>query len=126
MFNRGETTLFFQLLEFESLYNQHPFFCSLQYLEILIHSFIHLLSRLSLKSKAEVSAQGLCLDNECWRLYEKKVHSLLQEGLGDRAKFLRVTWGNATSTSDIKDVCYFMHGNINDTDIILAYMHSNY
>ncbi|KVH92355.1 Nrap protein [Cynara cardunculus var. scolymus] len=57
--------------------------------------------RLNLKRKAEVSAQGLCLDNECWRLYEKKVHSLLQEGLGDRAKFVRVTWGNATSTCDI-------------------------
>ncbi|KAJ9561979.1 hypothetical protein OSB04_007139 [Centaurea solstitialis] len=57
--------------------------------------------RLNLKRQAEVSAQGLCLDNECWRLYEKKVHSLLQEGLGDRAKFVRVIWGNATSTANI-------------------------
>ncbi|KAL8250850.1 hypothetical protein R6Q59_034543 [Mikania micrantha] len=59
--------------------------------------------RLNLKAKAEVSAQGFCLDNECWRLYENKVHSLLKEGLGDRVKFVRVTWQNATSTYNIND-----------------------
>lgn len=59
--------------------------------------------RLNLKGKAEVSAHGFCLDNECWRLYEKKVQSLLQEGLRERVKFVRVTWGNATSTCSIND-----------------------
>ncbi|XP_035833510.1 nucleolar protein 6 isoform X2 [Helianthus annuus] len=59
--------------------------------------------RLNLKGKTEVSAQGFCLDNECWRLYEDKVHSLLKEGLGDRVKSVRVTWQNATSTRCIND-----------------------
>ncbi|KAM0032496.1 putative Nrap protein domain 1 [Helianthus debilis subsp. tardiflorus] len=59
--------------------------------------------RLNLKGKTEVSAQGFCLDNECWRLYEDKVHSLLKEGFGDRVKSVRVTWQNATSTRCIND-----------------------
>ena len=70
------------------------------------------LYRLNLKGKTEVSAQGFCLDNECWRLYEDKVHSLLKEGLGDRIKSVRVTWQNATSTRCINDVCDFMFVNI--------------
>ncbi|KAJ0526430.1 putative Nrap protein domain 1 [Helianthus annuus] len=63
--------------------------------------------RLNLKGKTEVSAQGFCLDNECWRLYEDKVHSLLKEGLGDRVKSVRVTWQNATSTRCINDALKF-------------------
>ncbi|GJW21174.1 nucleolar protein 6 [Tanacetum coccineum] len=59
--------------------------------------------RLNLKGKAEVSAQGFCLDNECWRLYENKVHSSLQQGLGDRVKCVRVIWKNTTSTSSVND-----------------------
>ncbi|KAI3726492.1 hypothetical protein L1987_66289 [Smallanthus sonchifolius] len=59
--------------------------------------------RLNLKGKTEVSAQGFCLDNECWRLYENKVHSLLTEGLGDRVKVVRMTWQNAKSTCSIND-----------------------
>ncbi|KAK9065620.1 hypothetical protein SSX86_015021 [Deinandra increscens subsp. villosa] len=59
--------------------------------------------RLNLKGKTDVSAQGFCLDNECWRLYENKVHSLLKEGLGYRANFVRVTWQNTTSTCSIND-----------------------
>nr|XP_043615466.1 nucleolar protein 6 [Erigeron canadensis] len=59
--------------------------------------------RLNLKGKAEVSVQGFCLDNECWRLYENKVLSLLQEGLGDRAKFVRVTWQNTALACGISD-----------------------
>ncbi|KAL4582607.1 hypothetical protein LXL04_007163 [Taraxacum kok-saghyz] len=55
--------------------------------------------RLNLKGKAEVSGQ----DNESWRVYEKKVHSFLQEGLGERAKFVRVTWRNTSSTQSISD-----------------------
>lgn len=74
--------------------------------------FLSMFFRLNLKGKAEVSAKGFCLDNECWRLYENKVHSLLQEGLGDRVKFVRVTWRNTTSASNISDVCDFMHLSI--------------
>ncbi|XP_071731324.1 uncharacterized protein [Rutidosis leptorrhynchoides] len=59
--------------------------------------------RLNLKGKAEVCAQGFCMDDECWRLYEKKVHSLLKEGLGDRAKVVRVNWNNATPSCNIND-----------------------
>ncbi|XP_076960700.1 uncharacterized protein LOC143637137 [Bidens hawaiensis] len=59
--------------------------------------------RLNLKGKTEVSAQGFCLDNECWRLYEDRVLSLLEEGLGERAKLVRVTWQNTTSTSCINE-----------------------
>lgn len=57
--------------------------------------------RLDLKENAEVYASGFCLDNECWRLYEHKVHSLLQKGLGGRMKCLRVTWRNAATICDI-------------------------
>lgn len=70
------------------------------------------LFRLNLKGKTEVSTQGFCLDNECWRLYENKVHSFLQQGLGDRVKCVRVIWKNTTSTSSISDVCYIMHASI--------------
>ncbi|ESQ53434.1 hypothetical protein EUTSA_v10024292mg [Eutrema salsugineum] len=50
--------------------------------------------RLHLKGKTAVSMSGFCLDKECWRIYEQKVHSLLQQGLGDRAKSIRVIWRN--------------------------------
>ncbi|XP_043710808.1 nucleolar protein 6 isoform X3 [Telopea speciosissima] len=48
--------------------------------------------RLNLKGRSEVYASGFCLDDECWRIYEGKVHSLLEQGLNDRAKVIRVTW----------------------------------
>ncbi|KAJ4898834.1 Nrap protein [Raphanus sativus] len=51
--------------------------------------------RLYLKRKTEVSStSGFCLDKECWRTYEQRVHSLLKQGLGDRAKSIRVVWRN--------------------------------
>ncbi|KAJ4714403.1 nucleolar protein 6 [Melia azedarach] len=51
--------------------------------------------RLNLRGHTEVQTLGFCLDDECWRSYEQKVHSLLSQGLGDRAKFIRVTWRNS-------------------------------
>ncbi|OVA07033.1 Nrap protein [Macleaya cordata] len=48
--------------------------------------------RINLEGNNEVYASGFCLDKECWRTYEEKVHFLLEQGLGDRAKFIRVTW----------------------------------
>ncbi|XP_031255043.1 nucleolar protein 6 [Pistacia vera] len=59
--------------------------------------------RLNLKGRTEVHALGFCLDDECWRSYEQKVHSLLNQGLGDRVKFIRVTWRNALSECIIEN-----------------------
>ncbi|XP_059623649.1 uncharacterized protein LOC132266698 [Cornus florida] len=59
--------------------------------------------RLNLKGNSEVYALGFCLDDECWRLYEQKVHFLMHQGLGDRAKFVRVTWSNTISDCNIED-----------------------
>lgn len=50
--------------------------------------------RLNLKGNSSVSASGYCGDDECWRMYEAKVHSLLLQGLSDRAKLVRVMWRN--------------------------------
>ncbi|XP_010533807.1 PREDICTED: nucleolar protein 6 [Tarenaya hassleriana] len=50
--------------------------------------------RLNLKGKTTVYTSGFCLDKECWRMYEQKVHSLLHQGLSDRAKLIRVVWKN--------------------------------
>ncbi|MBA0741956.1 hypothetical protein Gogos_015073 [Gossypium gossypioides] len=50
--------------------------------------------RLNLKGNSEVYSLGFCLDEECWRVYEQDVHSLLNQGLTDRAKFIRVIWRN--------------------------------
>uniref|UniRef100_A0A6P4ACI0 nucleolar protein 6 isoform X1 n=1 Tax=Ziziphus jujuba TaxID=326968 RepID=A0A6P4ACI0_ZIZJJ len=59
--------------------------------------------RLNLKGNREVYASGFCLDNECWRLYEQKVHNVLTQGLGDRVKSVRVTWRNTPSECIIED-----------------------
>lgn len=58
-----------------------------------------------MKGNAEVYTSGFCLDNECWRLYEDKVHVLLQKGLEGRIKCLRVTWRNTAFICDIENVC---------------------
>ncbi|KAG8659917.1 nucleolar protein 6 isoform X2 [Manihot esculenta] len=59
--------------------------------------------RLNLKGNREVCASGFCLDDECWRLYEQKVLSILSQGLSDRAKFIRVIWRNFQSDCDIEN-----------------------
>ncbi|GMY11522.1 nucleolar protein 6-like [Fagus crenata] len=59
--------------------------------------------RLNLKGKSEVHASGFCLDDECWRLYEQKVQSLLNQGLSNRAKLIRVTWRNTLSECSIEN-----------------------
>ncbi|CAI8588694.1 unnamed protein product [Vicia faba] len=51
--------------------------------------------RINFKGNKELYASGICLDDECWRLYEEKIHAILAKGLGDRAKFIRVIWRNA-------------------------------
>ncbi|KAJ6378798.1 hypothetical protein OIU78_028927 [Salix suchowensis] len=59
--------------------------------------------RLNLKGNSEFYSSGYCLDEECWRLYEKKVHSLLSQGLNDRAKSIRVIWRNIPSCCSLEN-----------------------
>ena len=51
-----------------------------------------------------MSTSGVCLDKEYWRTYEQKVHSLLEQGLGDRAKSIRVVWRNTNQDSYVESV----------------------
>ncbi|KAK9948609.1 hypothetical protein M0R45_004177 [Rubus argutus] len=59
--------------------------------------------RLNLKGKSSVYASGFCLDDECWRLYEQKVHNVLSQGLSDRVKTVRVTWKSMLSESILQN-----------------------
>ncbi|XP_021908004.1 LOW QUALITY PROTEIN: nucleolar protein 6 [Carica papaya] len=59
--------------------------------------------RLNLRENRQVYASGFCLDDECWRLYEQKVHNLLCQGLGDRAKLIRVIWRNSIAEWNVED-----------------------
>ncbi|KAE8655090.1 putative ADP-ribosylation factor [Hibiscus syriacus] len=59
--------------------------------------------RLNLKGNREVASLGFCLDDECWRVYEQDVHSLLYQGLTDRAKFIRVIWRNTYSDFNVEN-----------------------
>ncbi|XP_068637494.1 uncharacterized protein [Aristolochia californica] len=53
--------------------------------------------RVNLKGNAKLFESSYCLDDERWRTLEEKVHSLLVEGLTDRAKLIRVAWNNRPS-----------------------------
>ncbi|KAI3852889.1 hypothetical protein MKX03_003276 [Papaver bracteatum] len=59
--------------------------------------------RIKADESKEVYASGFCLDEECWRTYEEKVHSLLEQALGDRAKSIRVTWRCSPSQWKIEE-----------------------
>ncbi|KAL3039003.1 hypothetical protein AAZX31_01G163500 [Glycine max] len=59
--------------------------------------------RINLKGKKEVFASGFCLDDECWRSYEDKIHGILSKGLNDRAKFIQVTWRNTHCQWSVDD-----------------------
>ena len=60
--------------------------------------------RINLKGKKEVYASEFCLDDECWRSFEEKVHGILSKGLNDRVKLVRVIWRNTQSNWRIDDV----------------------
>lgn len=62
--------------------------------------------RINFKGNKELYASGICLDDECWRLYEEKIHAILAKGLGDRAKFIRVIWRNAECQWRVDDVWF--------------------
>ncbi|XP_058112388.1 uncharacterized protein LOC131255639 isoform X1 [Magnolia sinica] len=59
--------------------------------------------RINLKGSHEFCESGFFLDDECWRIYEERVHSLLEQALNDRAKFIRVTWRSTPSEWNIED-----------------------
>ncbi|XP_038874530.1 nucleolar protein 6 [Benincasa hispida] len=59
--------------------------------------------RLTLRGQDKVYTSGFCMDDECWRLYEQKVHGVLSQGLTDRAKFIRVSWRNTEAGCDIEN-----------------------
>ncbi|CAD6334060.1 unnamed protein product [Miscanthus lutarioriparius] len=53
--------------------------------------------RINLKGNSKVSALSYCVDDESWRILEKDVQSLLQRGLTDRTKMIRVLWRSTPS-----------------------------
>ncbi|XP_074312667.1 uncharacterized protein LOC141648101 isoform X2 [Silene latifolia] len=59
--------------------------------------------RLNLKGASGIHQSSYCVDDECWRLYEEKVRSLLYQGLSDRANFVRVIWRNWPTTYHFED-----------------------
>ncbi|XP_014521309.1 nucleolar protein 6 isoform X1 [Vigna radiata var. radiata] len=59
--------------------------------------------RINLKGKKEVFALGFCLDDECWRAYEDKIHGILSKGLNDRARAIQVTWRNTQCRWSVDD-----------------------
>nr|ADN34232.1 nucleolar RNA-associated protein [Cucumis melo subsp. melo] len=59
--------------------------------------------RLNLRGQDKLYASGFCMDDECWRLYEQKVHGVLSQGLTDRAKFIRVSWRNTEPGCNIEN-----------------------
>ncbi|XP_042442836.1 nucleolar protein 6-like [Zingiber officinale] len=64
--------------------------------------------RINLKANPKICSGDFCMDNECWRIYEKNVQSLLQRGLSDRAKLVRVVWRSTPLDWNIEDgLSYF-------------------
>jgi hypothetical protein len=58
-----------------------------------------------LKGNSKVTALSYCVDDESWRILEKDVQSLLQRGLTDRTKMIRVLWRSTPSEWKIVEVC---------------------
>ncbi|CAL4904049.1 unnamed protein product [Urochloa decumbens] len=59
--------------------------------------------RINLKGSSKVTALSYCVDDESWRILEKDVQSLLQQGLTDRTKMIRVLWRSTPSEWKIID-----------------------
>ncbi|KAL2497823.1 Nrap protein [Abeliophyllum distichum] len=66
--------------------------------------------RLNLKGSREVYSCGFCLDEECWRTYEQKVLSIIDQALRGRTKLVRVIWSNATFECNIEDGLSMLDG----------------
>lgn len=67
-------------------------------------------TRLNLKGNNEVTSSGFCLDNECWRSYEQKILSLMDQAFTGRAKFVRVLWRNASSAFSLENGLAMLDG----------------
>uniref|UniRef100_A0A0D9XX81 Nucleolar protein 6 n=1 Tax=Leersia perrieri TaxID=77586 RepID=A0A0D9XX81_9ORYZ len=59
--------------------------------------------RINLKGNSKIVTSSLCLDDLSWRELEKNVQSLLQQGLTDRTKMIRVLWRSTPSEWNITD-----------------------
>jgi len=59
--------------------------------------------RINLKENSKVTSLSYCVDDESWRILEKDVQSLLQQGLTDRTKMIRVLWRSTPSEWKIMD-----------------------
>lgn len=53
--------------------------------------------RINLKGNSKVTGLSYCVDDESWRILEKDVQSLLQQGLTDRTKMIRALWRSTPS-----------------------------
>ncbi|GJN30882.1 hypothetical protein PR202_gb19226 [Eleusine coracana subsp. coracana] len=59
--------------------------------------------RINLKGSSKFTEISFCMDDESWRILEKDVQSLLQQGLTDRTKMIRVLWRSTPSEWNIMD-----------------------
>ncbi|RAL52526.1 hypothetical protein DM860_017220 [Cuscuta australis] len=59
--------------------------------------------RLNMRGHRDVYDSGFCLDDECWRLYENKVGSVLNQGLTERSKLVRALWRNTASGCNFEE-----------------------
>ncbi|KAK9164157.1 hypothetical protein Syun_005059 [Stephania yunnanensis] len=59
--------------------------------------------RVNLNGNSEIYASGFCSDREFWRTYEEKVHTLIEQGLNDRAKLIRVIWRNNSTKLNVEE-----------------------
>uniref|UniRef100_A0A0E0RE94 Uncharacterized protein n=1 Tax=Oryza rufipogon TaxID=4529 RepID=A0A0E0RE94_ORYRU len=63
--------------------------------------------RINLKGNLKITTSSFCLDDLAWRKLEKDVQSLLQQGLTDRTKMIRVLWRSTPSEWNIMDAIKF-------------------
>ncbi|KAK3150553.1 hypothetical protein QOZ80_3AG0234690 [Eleusine coracana subsp. coracana] len=59
--------------------------------------------RINLKGSSKFTEISFCMDDESWRILEKDIQSLLQQGLTDRTKMIRVLWRSTPSEWNIMD-----------------------
>ncbi|KAG8383986.1 hypothetical protein BUALT_Bualt04G0070800 [Buddleja alternifolia] len=59
--------------------------------------------RLNLKESHDFHDSGFCLDDECWRSYEQKVLSVIDQALRGRTKLIRVIWRNTSSECNFEN-----------------------
>ncbi|GJN09003.1 hypothetical protein PR202_ga26968 [Eleusine coracana subsp. coracana] len=65
--------------------------------------------RINLKGSSKFTEISFCMDDESWRILEKDIQSLLQQGLTDRTKMIRVLWRSTPSEWNIMDVCCILY-----------------